>query len=660
MRLVVLLAFFSMAPLSAQQAAQRPPAAPADQLAGAYEQFLLAHRLEQQNDIEGAIGAYKRAINLDPASADVPAELASLLLRQSRSQEAKAAAEQSLAIDPRNSEANRVLGTIYAAMADASRESATGRNTEAINDNIAKAIRYLEAAVDRPIGQVNSNTLATLARLYVGSGAFDKAIPLLTDLVSREPDWQEGTALLVNAYVGAGRDADAISWLEPQAQEEPRLLPLLADLYERTQRWRDAARAYEGAVERTPRNFDLKTRYASVLMTLGGHDDLLKARSVLQDVVAARAMDARSIYLLSQSQRRLGDDVGAEATARRLITLQNGVSPWGYHALSEALEDRGDYKAVVDAVAPQIAVARQGQGDPAQLRILLPHLGFAYQQLGDYEKAIAAFSEAQRVAPDDALIAGGLVEVNMSARRFAAAAEAARRARGSRPDDLRLVQLEAQALRQDGRVDEGIALLERSMQGHVNEPQAYIALAQQYVDSARGSQAIQLLKDAEAKFPADTSILFELGSVLERQKNFAGAEAAFRQVIAKQPDHAAALNYLGYMLADRGERLDESVILVKRALEVEPNNGSFLDSLGWAYYKADKLDLAEANLRRAATQLRTNSVIQDHFGAVLFKLGRYDEAIAAWTAALAGDGETIDRAEIDRKIRTAQQKLPKK
>ena len=91
-------------------------------------------------------------------------------------------------------------------------------------------------------------------------------------------------------------------------------------------------------------------------------------------------------------------------------------------------------------------------------------------------------------------------------------------------------------------------------------------------------------------------------------------------MLARDPENAAALNYLGYMLAERGERLDESVGYLKKALQIEPENGSYLDSLGWAYFKADKLDLAEDNLKRAADQLKTNSVIQDHYGEVLFKL----------------------------------------
>jgi tetratricopeptide (TPR) repeat protein len=171
---------------------------------------------------------------------------------------------------------------------------------------------------------------------------------------------------------------------------------------------------------------------------------------------------------------------------------------------------------------------------------------------------------------------------------------------------------------------------------------------------------VKTLQDAQQKFPADTTIPFELGAVLDKQKRFADAESAFRQVLSKDPEHAPALNYLGYMLAERGERLDESVDFLKKALEIEPDNGSYLDSLGWAYYKADKLDLAVTNLERAAEQLQTNSVIQDHYGDVLFKLSRFDDAIAAWNRAIVGDGDSVDKASIDKKIRSAKQKLGKK
>jgi tetratricopeptide (TPR) repeat protein len=131
-------------------------------------------------------------------------------------------------------------------------------------------------------------------------------------------------------------------------------------------------------------------------------------------------------------------------------------------------------------------------------------------------------------------------------------------------------------------------------------------------------------------------------------------------LISREPNNAPALNYLGYMLAERGERLDESVDYIKRALAIDPDNGSYLDSIGWAYFKDGKLDLALDHLKRAADMLTTNSVVQDHYADLLFRMGRYDAAIDAWNKALSGDGDSIDRGDIDRKIRSAKQKLPRK
>jgi tetratricopeptide (TPR) repeat protein len=659
---VVSISFAAEARAEMQGAARgQRPATPTPQasekIADAYAQFLLGHRFEENEDETDAIAAYKRAMELDPTAAEIPAQLAGLYLKQSKVQEAMAAADAALKIAPSNREANRVLGTVYAALSE-STQGARGANQA--DDNLKKAIHHFELALEGATAESDPNVRATLARLYVKSNAYDKAIPLLTDLVNQEPGWQDGPVMLVEAYAGAGRSRDAIAWLEERTAGDPRLLPALADFYEREHRWSDAADAYARALQRTPRDQAMKMRYASALMNVGGRANIEKARTALVEIAgAARTPDPRTLYLLSQAQRRLGEYKEAEASARKVIA-QNNRSPWGYYALAEALEGRREYQAVVDELAPVIA-ANRGKGDASfDASILLPHLGFAYQEIGQHDKAIASFEEARKLSPDDPAVAGYLVEANIAAKRYTAAVDAAKSALAQHPNDLRLTRLQAQALRQDGKADQGIALLEEAVKHHEDDPVAYISLAQAYSDADRGVQAVKVLQDAQAKFPSDDGIAFELGSTFDKQKKFAEAESAFRQVLARDPENAIALNYLGYMLAERGERLDESVGYLKRALQVEPENPSYLDSLGWAYFKADKLDLAETNLKRAAEQLKTNSVIQEHYGQVLFKLGRYDEAIAAWTRALAGDGDSIDKADVDKKIKAAKQKLPKK
>src|SRR5262249_23271631 len=211
--------------------------------------------------------------------------------------------------------------------------------------------------------------------------------------------------------------------------------------------------------------------------------------------------------------------------------------------------------------------------------------------------------EAHRLSPDDPLVAGYLIQANLSAKKYPAAVELAQAARTQHPDDLRLARLQAQALRQSGQSDRSIAVMREVVASQSDRPLAYVVMAQVYADANRIPEAVKVLEDAQVKFPAENTIAFELGAVLDKQKRFSDAEAAFRHVLERDPKHAPALNYLGYMLAERGERLDESVGYLKRALDIDPENGSYLDSLGWAYYKENKLDLAADNLKRAAEQL---------------------------------------------------------
>ncbi len=117
--------------------------------------------------------------------------------------------------------------------------------------------------------------------------------------------------------------------------------------------------------------------------------------------------------------------------------------------------------------------------------------------------------------------------------------------------------------------------------------------------------------------------MLQAGAAYEQDHQYDQAERAFRDLIAANPKNADALNYLGYMLAERGRNLDEAVSLVTRALALQADNPAFLDSLGWAYFKKTELDKAEGPLERAAAAVPRGSVIQEHLGDLLLR----DEAL---------------------------------
>jgi tetratricopeptide (TPR) repeat protein len=656
---LILTVFGTAAPLA--QVPRNAPAAgggSSDRIAEAYAQFLMAHRHEDDNKIDDAIAAYRRAMVLDPNAAEIVSDLADLYMRENKRPEAITAAEQALKIDPESREAHRILGTIYASTATMPARGRGGNPPASRDSDLAKGIFHLEQAV-KGVTRSDPNLRAMLSQLYLADSNFDKAIPMLAELVKQEPGWQEGVGLLMEAYAAAGREAEWVKWLEEAAPEDPQLYARLGDYYSGEEKWKEAAQNYELALPAQPRSFDLRRRYASALLNAGTPVDVAKARVALQEALTLRPNDENTLFLLSQAERRAGALTDAERTARRIVTA-NPRSARGFVALSEVLEERQRYDLVIEALEPAVPAFRGAQGSAA-LNMLLPHLGFAYERVGQPEKAIATFEEARKLAPGDPIITSYLVQAQISGKKYPAALDTVRVIRKQHPQDLRLARLEAQALHESGKSDQGIAVLEEFVQKQGNDPRAHIALAQAYSEAQRGSRAVQVLQSAQTRFPSDSTMLtFELGAVYDKQKRHAEAEAAFRQVLAREPENAPALNYLGYMLAERGEKLDESVDLVKRALRIEPENGSYLDSLGWAYYKAGNFDLAHDNLKRAADQLMRNSVVQDHYGDVLSKLSRWDEAIAAWTRAIEGDGDAIDKSDIDRKIRSARQRLPRR
>src|SRR5580765_4242966 len=186
------LALSMAAPVFAQP---RTPPSHDRNVAEAYAQFLMGRHLDDIDDEAGAVAAYKRGMEADPEAADIPAELAALYLRQNKVPDATAMAERALKVAPANAEANRVLGIIYASRLenDARDDQNRGRrgqppaSSASSADNATLAITHLERAVAGALGEADPNLRATLARLYIHEEKFDKAIPLLTDLVKQEP-----------------------------------------------------------------------------------------------------------------------------------------------------------------------------------------------------------------------------------------------------------------------------------------------------------------------------------------------------------------------------------------------------------------------------------------------------------------------------------------
>jgi Flp pilus assembly protein TadD len=241
------------------------------------------------------------------------------------------------------------------------------------------------------------------------------------------------------------------------------------------------------------------------------------------------------------------------------------------------------------------------------------------------------------------------------------------------PKDRGIHVTQALLYGENAQTDQAATLLRAQLDGTANDFEIQLDLGQVYEQGKRWPDAEQAIHAAEkvAPGPSEKEMAgFMLGAIFERQKKFDQAEEQFRGVLDANPRNPSALNYYGYMLADRGIRLDEAADLIKRALVEDPNNAAYQDSLGWAYFKQNKLPEAEELLRKAATRESHDPTILSHLGDVYAKMGndnlaeaQWQKSVDEWHRVLPGDFEPAKLAEVEQKMsalkrRLAQQKTP--
>ncbi|MGH7867238.1 MAG: tetratricopeptide repeat protein, partial [Candidatus Dormibacteraceae bacterium] len=278
--------------------------------------------------------------------------------------------------------------------------------------------------------------------------------------------------------------------------------------------------------------------------------------------------------------------------------------------------------------------------------ILLERLGLVYRSQEKYDQALEEFSKIVALGPSQAPRGESLViETLRLEKNSKKALEEANRAVKQYPNDRALAMLRASLLGEQGHVDEAISALKALSNGSSDDAGVKLAMAQVYI-SAKQYDLAQATVDDLLKQKIDSSnreyAEFLLGSVYERQKNIDAAEQQFRKVLATDPLNSEAANYLGYILADKGINLDESVKYIQQALKLQPNNGAYLDSLGWAYYKMKRFDLAQQPLERAASLLSTDPTVLDHLGHLYLEMGKKKEVAQEWERALKEWPKAVD------------------
>lgn len=213
----------------------------------------------------------------------------------------------------------------------------------------------------------------------------------------------------------------------------------------------------------------------------------------------------------------------------------------------------------------------------------------------------------------------------------------------------------ADALFSAGDAEAAIAAIEALLQTHARFASIHITLGDFLRRESRFAEATIAYDAAIERLgtpaPGHWVVYYTRAITHERVGNWPEAEADFRKALELNPEEPHVLNYLGYSLVERREKLDEALDMIERAVAGEPDNGYITDSLGWAYYRLGRYEEAVPVMERAVELATTDPVINDHLGDVYWAVGRVREAEFQWRRALSyGPSDDLDLERVRRKL----------
>jgi tetratricopeptide (TPR) repeat protein len=649
--------------------------------AEAYYNFTMGHFYEQQYEATSraeyatqAIESYKQAYALDPKSPVIGERLAEMYWKAQRTRDAITEAQEILKRNPNDVPTRRLLGRIYLRSLGAG----GGGQTEITEARGSGQSEFLPRAIEQyreiyRLEPTDSESALWLARLYRLHNDHDKAEEVLRGILKEDPENEAAVEQLTQLLLDQGKSRDAVALLEGLTKRaaSPALLDLLGDAYTQAKLLAKAEQAYRKAMALDPLELSHQRGLAQTLLGEEKYSEALAAYQKLADLMP----DDPDVYLrIAQIYRELHELDKAEEN----LVKARQYSPGSLEVMyNEAMlyQAQGRYEDAIRVLSDAITgIKGQATVLPSRRRslaILYQQLGQLYRDTQNYQAAVYTYEELAHLGEEEERRSRLLLmDTYRAAKDLPKALQTGKEALTKYPADPAIRESEALLLGENGQTDEAVKMLQAQLTSSEVDRDTYLNIAQVYERGRRYKEAEEAARAAEVLpgQPRDNEMVwFLLGAIYERQKFFDRAEVEFKKVLAVNPRNAPVLNYYGYMLGDLGQRLDEAQALVERALKEEPYNGAYLDSLGWVYFKQNKLAEAEATLRKALQRESHDATIHSHLGDIYAKTGRTDlaaaeweKSLAEWRHALPADIESDKVAEVEKRLGQVKHRVAQK
>lgn len=660
---LVVLALSAPQASPAQQHGTPPAAVPGPALSPeALYQFSLAKLLAVEGSLTDSLAAYDEAESLAPGSAYVRLEHAQLLARaaqfartakprQELLQKAARTVAEAQRLAPDNLDVLRAVGAIYLDLA-AQDPSAMATAQQAL-----EAVRKREPA--------DASSAVILGQLYLDQQKPDKAVEVLRDLVTRLPNQRMAYALLVEALLRSGKEKEAESALQDILSIDPGSLEArltLVDLASQRGDHKAALETLRSAPEEVREEPRLRRKVAWELYLSGDLDGAVAAADgVLGNTAAAAGPDGESMRLLKglifSAQGRTEESIALLDKIRQADPDNVPLAVTVAHLFQRAGR-KGEAAAILGKLADDLARDKKAK-EEQEVRLELAQVWFSAKEWDRVGQAVAPLLAAE--GPDAEGVRGQAlllqVDALAAAKRWDDALalldqKGGRTGQsGQRPSALETRR--AEILLRAGREAEGRKRLEELAAG--GDTGANLAAAQSFQRVDRYADSIPILERLVSRQPESAVGHYLLGAAFEHTGKRSQAVAELRRVLQIDPDFHAALNYLGYTLAEARENLDEALSLVQRAVALEPDNGAYVDSLGWTYYQLGRNEQARGYLERAARLEPADATLQEHLGDVYVALGQNDRAREAYHRALELGDDNAEAAKVRHKLDTLGQ-----